>query len=222
MFLAGLYDTVDFEDTEGSFHSFTIITGPAPEQTKWLHERMPVVLTPGTKEWDMWLDNNTEWNDSLADCLAEYSKDDLEWYEVTRDVGKIQNEGEYLTKPLKKGGIGDFFGKGKKEQVKGEAQDFKPKEELQGEAKGEEEQKPDVTEMVKEENDQKEMKQEDSEEEKNGAKEEGKEKGNEEEEGEEPQVKEEKEGASSKRTAEDEGSISHRLRHEHKKPKVES
>ncbi|ODQ57219.1 hypothetical protein WICANDRAFT_22917, partial [Wickerhamomyces anomalus NRRL Y-366-8] len=111
MFLAGLYDTVDFEDTEGSFDSFTIITGPAPKQTKWLHERMPIVLTPGTKEWDAWLDNETEWNDTLADSLAEYAKDDLEWYEVTKDVGKVTNEGEYLIKPLKKGGIGDFFGK---------------------------------------------------------------------------------------------------------------
>lgn len=221
MFLAGLYDTVDFEDTEGSFDSFTIITGPAPKQIKWLHERMPIVLTPGTKEWDSWLDNETEWNDTLADSLAEYAKDDLEWYEVTKDVGKVTNEGEYLIKPLKKGGIGDFFGKGKKEQLKGEAKDFKEEKDLKEKKKEE----PDVTDLLKTEGETDEVKKEDDSvknkesEKKNVKKEDEKEETNHQE---NKESNSDDENTSSKRSAEDDSTISGRLRHDHKKPKVES
>ncbi|CCH41141.1 hypothetical protein BN7_678 [Wickerhamomyces ciferrii] len=134
IFLAGLYDNVNYQDTpDDKFQSFTIITGPAPKQTKWLHERMPIVLEPGTKEWDLWLDNTKEWDDSLGSALKEYGKDDLEWFEVSKDVGKVSNDGEYLVKPLKKGGIGDFFSKNKKPETKEvKKEDDVEKDEKQG------------------------------------------------------------------------------------------
>lgn len=202
IFLAGLYATVEFQDTSETLSTFTIITGPAPNQTKWLHERMPIVLTPGTKKWDLWLDNEKEWDESLADSLTEYDKEDLEWYEVTKDVGKVTNEGVYLTKPLKRGGIGDFFGKNKKEQIKGEAQSFKKEEEL----KEETDVKPDITDLLKTEG---------------GSKENGKEPTVKEESVEQDYAKvdeKEQEQNGSKRPAED-STISERLQSEQKKPK---
>lgn len=102
MYLAGLRDSVKYEDSDEVVHSFTIVTGPAPKQLKWLHERMPIVLIPGTKEFDTWLDPNLEnWNDQLAVCLRGYENDDLEWYEVGKEVNKFTSSGSSLIKPFK-------------------------------------------------------------------------------------------------------------------------
>lgn len=229
MFLAGMFSKVNFEDTNDSFKTFTIITGPAPKQTKWLHERMPVVLTPGTKEWDAWLDNDKEWDDSLATSLAEYAKDDLEWFEVTRDVGKVTNEGEYLIKPLKHGNIGDFFGKSKKQQIKGEAGDIKKEETIDDKA-NEKKNTLDITKMVSTKNEKSEVKkEEDADTQKEnksdaakGSKKVKKETDDDHEEDETKEDEEEEEiiQPGSKRPAEDDNNISQRVSREHKKPKV--
>lgn len=220
MFLAGMYDTVNFEDTDDKFMSFTIITGPAPKQTKWLHERMPVVLTPGTKEWDQWLDNETEWNDKLADSLAEYAKEDLEWFEVTRDVGKVTNEGEYLIKPVKHGNIGDFFGKSKKEQIKGEAGDLK-KEEVIDDKPNVKKETPDITKMASTKSNKSEVKDEDdSDKSEKKVKKEIDDDDHVEDETKEDEEEEEIIEPGSKRPATEDNNISQRVSREHKKPKV--
>ncbi|CDK28971.1 unnamed protein product [Kuraishia capsulata CBS 1993] len=116
MFLAGLWDKSIFSDEETThvIYSFSIVTGPAPQQLEWLHHRMPRVLEPGTKEFDLWLDPKHDWDDKLMSCLQPYDKDDLEWFEVSRDVGNVRNEGEHLIqrapkrptdRPIKKGSI---------------------------------------------------------------------------------------------------------------------
>ncbi|GMF01029.1 unnamed protein product [[Candida] boidinii] len=67
---------------------------------KWLHNRMPVVLEPGSKEFNSWLNPRIqEWTKELSDCLKPYEKDSLTFYPVNPDVGKISSEGEYLIEP---------------------------------------------------------------------------------------------------------------------------
>ncbi|KAH3673317.1 hypothetical protein WICMUC_003777 [Wickerhamomyces mucosus] len=116
MFLAGLFSSVKFENDE-EMHTFTIITGPAPKYMEWLHFRMPIILEPGTSAWDQWL-SNEDYTDKIGqESLKEYGKEGFEWFEVSKDVGKTTNDGEYLIKPLLKGNIGDFFGKNEKNQM---------------------------------------------------------------------------------------------------------
>ncbi|OWB83901.1 hypothetical protein B5S33_g2537 [[Candida] boidinii] len=113
MYLAGMYSITKFkkekhhadeDDDDGKefefIDSYTIVTGPAPKNMKWLHNRMPVVLEPGSKEFNSWLNPRIqEWTKELSDCLKPFEKDSLTFYPVNPDVGKISSEGEYLTEP---------------------------------------------------------------------------------------------------------------------------
>ncbi|SCU92394.1 LAFA_0F10132g1_1 [Lachancea sp. 'fantastica'] len=109
MFLAGMYDRVESED----LYTFTIITAPAPSNMEWLHRRMPVVLNWGSKEWNSWLDESkTQWSQKeLKEVLqAQCNEDELEWWQVSSDVGKVSNNGKYLVEPAK-APIRDLFKK---------------------------------------------------------------------------------------------------------------
>lgn len=109
MFLAGLWSKTILEN-EDKFESYTVVTGPAPEKMEWLHHRMPIVLEPGSKEWEQWLGKNGHWDKEIAQvALDVHDHDELEWYQVTKDVGKMSNDGPQLVKPVKKGGITAFF-----------------------------------------------------------------------------------------------------------------
>ncbi|AQZ16133.1 YMR114C [Zygosaccharomyces parabailii] len=98
LFLAGMYDHVEKED----LWSFTIITGKAPESLKWLHDRMPVVLEPGSKSWNEWLSDRTKWSQQEVDEIltSTYKNDTMKCYQVNQDVGKTTINEEYLTKPI--------------------------------------------------------------------------------------------------------------------------
>ena len=101
LFLAGLFD---YNESEQMF-SFTIITGPAPTNLKWLHDRMPCVLEYGTEQWDTWMDpKKTEWSQQDVDDTLMPKYDDTLYrvYQVSKDVGKVSNKGQYLTKPIMK------------------------------------------------------------------------------------------------------------------------
>ncbi|CCD26443.1 putative peptide hydrolase NDAI_0H02690 [Naumovozyma dairenensis CBS 421] len=120
IFLAGLYDHLNQEQTNGSkgeksegkveikereqtLYSFTIVTGVAPDSLKWLHDRMPTVLEPGSKEWNEWLnEDKTEWTQKeLYDTLKPtYNESLMESYQVSKDVGSVKNKGEYLVEPV--------------------------------------------------------------------------------------------------------------------------
>ncbi|ODV93988.1 hypothetical protein PACTADRAFT_4881 [Pachysolen tannophilus NRRL Y-2460] len=134
IFLAGMYDIVKFEDTDDKdepIYTYTIITGPAPNNLKWLHDRMPIILTPETKEFTKWLNPNLKNfdKDKLIDCLKPYTGNDLEWYKVSRDVGKMTSQGKYLIEPLHEDnkkdtietkGIMNFFRKNNNQDIKKE------------------------------------------------------------------------------------------------------
>ncbi len=122
IYLAGLWeemgyteqtDTTTFEHVK--LYTFTIITTKAPEQLAWLHERMPVVLNPNTPEFEKWLQpgkinwkthDNHNW---LKKILKSYEEYGIAWYKVSKDIGKMSNDGKYLSEKLKEKTIGDFF-----------------------------------------------------------------------------------------------------------------
>ena len=154
-YLAGLFaHNVNFKDltnvNDEYLSSFTIVTGPALKtedgDMSWLHSRKPMRILPGTKAWKQWLDPNLEWKDDLLEdvlvCEVHDAYLDIEGYPVSKDVGNLKNQGEYLIKREKidQKSIALFFGGRKRE------------EEVEREAKDEEESKvkDEMTEVSKE------------------------------------------------------------------------
>lgn len=125
IFLAGFYShnshyKDSFQDPESGYLStFTVVTGPATKEDKqdlsWLHPRKPLMLLPGTKEWDHWLDPELKWSDTLLDTCLDTNNpayDSITSYVVSKDVGNSANQGEYLVKEERKSpqkSIDSFF-----------------------------------------------------------------------------------------------------------------
>ena len=135
MCFAGLWDCCDYGGKEVKVYSYTIITTESNKQLNFLHDRMPVILDPGSKEMEMWLDpNRYEWSKELQSCLKPY-QGELECYPVDQAVGKVGNNDPSFIVPVNstanKNNIANFFGGGGgKKAVKGEAK----KKELNEEA----------------------------------------------------------------------------------------
>lgn len=115
IYLAGFYShnsnyKDNFQNPESGYLStFTIVTGPATKDDKqdlsWLHHRKPIMLLPGTKEWDDWLNPNLLWKDDLLDtCLDTVSNiayNTITSYKVSKDVGNSAHQGNYLVQEIK-------------------------------------------------------------------------------------------------------------------------
>ncbi|CAN6628986.1 hypothetical protein TRVA0_012S00364 [Trichomonascus vanleenenianus] len=169
MLLAGLWDVNKHIDKEG-LYTYTVVTTDAHKGMEWLHSRMPVILDEAdTEAINKWLDPKYVWNQHSSELLAmlkPFDSSRLDIYQVSSDVGKLSNDYEGLTKPLKESKrlITSFFGgksKGdkvkedksglKKEPIKEEEDEVENGEEQRGslkeerdEVKDEEEQKASV------------------------------------------------------------------------------
>jgi putative SOS response-associated peptidase YedK len=170
MCLAGLWDCVRYDehnDGDGAeydragekSYTYTIITTDSNEQLKFLHDRMPVILDPGSKEMDVWLDpGRSEWSKELQAVLKPYHGE-LEVYPVSKEVGKVGNNSPTFIVPVaskeNKSNIANFFAKGAKKQKQEEDDEGEKvveveKKEEGGEVKQELES---VDEVIKEEQD---------------------------------------------------------------------
>ncbi|KIW80322.1 hypothetical protein Z517_06937 [Fonsecaea pedrosoi CBS 271.37] len=113
MWFAGLWDCVKYEDTGEKLYTYTIITTDANKQLQFLHDRMPVILTPGTEEVKMWLDpTRNKWSKELQAILKPY-EGELECYQVDSAVGKVGNNSPSFIVPVdskeNKKNIANFF-----------------------------------------------------------------------------------------------------------------
>lgn len=117
IFLAGLYshnthynETDMVEKGEQYFSSFTIITGPADKtdskDLSWLHNRKPIMIEPGSKEWFEWLDPEKAWDEKFLETSLNTHNNiayrNIEGYVVSKDVGKPGNKSEKVIKEEKK------------------------------------------------------------------------------------------------------------------------
>ena len=99
MFLAGLWDYHEPTRT----YTFTIVTGPSPDNLKWLHHRMPCVIEPKSETWNTWMNpQKNNWEQSELDTLLKPWFDEVTYrvYRVSPDVNKAGSQGEYLTYPV--------------------------------------------------------------------------------------------------------------------------
>ncbi|KAK3709132.1 hypothetical protein LTR37_011111 [Vermiconidia calcicola] len=116
MCFAGLWDCVQYEDAqEGEkLYTYTVITTDSNKALKFLHDRMPVVLEPGSEEMKRWLDPaNVGWNKELQSMLKPF-EGELECYPVDKGVGKVGNNSPSFVVPVdskeNKKNIANFFG----------------------------------------------------------------------------------------------------------------
>lgn len=113
--LAGLWDVVKYEDSEEKNYTYSIITTDPNKQLKFLHDRMPVILNPGSEAIRTWLDpNKYEWSKDLQSLLKPFDGE-LEIYPVNKDVGKVGNDSPSFIIPIdsseNKRNIANFFNK---------------------------------------------------------------------------------------------------------------
>ncbi|GAA5939600.1 hypothetical protein JCM3775_002064 [Rhodotorula graminis] len=108
MAFAGLWDHCDYKGAYDPVTSYTILTVPVNKQLRFLHSRMPAILSSGA-EIATWL-SDSRWNDKLK-ALVRPFEGELECYAVDKGVGKAGNESEDFVKPVaqKKGSLDSFF-----------------------------------------------------------------------------------------------------------------
>ena len=82
--MAGLWEIWRPRDGE-PLETFTILTTEPNEVVAPLHDRMPVILPPGS--WDLWLDPSVTDPDRLAPLLAPHPPEGMTAHPVTRAVG---------------------------------------------------------------------------------------------------------------------------------------
>ncbi|EMC92375.1 hypothetical protein BAUCODRAFT_78256 [Baudoinia panamericana UAMH 10762] len=129
MCFAGLWDCVRGKRGEGrgeGLYTYTIVTTDPNKQLQFLHDRMPVILEPGSAEMKLWLDpTKVEWDRSLQRMLKPF-EGELEVYPVDKAVGKVGNNSKGFVVPVdskeNKKNIANFFGKQREKGVKGEGE----------------------------------------------------------------------------------------------------
>ncbi|KAI9039939.1 SOS response-associated peptidase [Aspergillus affinis] len=117
MFFAGLWDCVSFDDSEEPLFTYTVITTSSNPYLKFLHDRMPVILEPGSDAMKTWLDpTRTTWSKELQSVLKPY-EGELECYAVSKEVGKVGNNSPDFMVPVaskeNKNNIANFFANAK-------------------------------------------------------------------------------------------------------------
>lgn len=134
MCFAGLWDCVQYEDSAEKLYTYTIITTDSNKQLNFLHDRMPVILNPGTDEVKKWLDpTKNKWSRELQSLLKPY-EGELEFYPVDPAVGKVGNNSPSFIVPVdskeNKKNIANFFSGANKKPAKVEQSgiDVEPEE----------------------------------------------------------------------------------------------
>lgn len=95
--VAGLYDL--WKNNKGEvIYSFTIITLPANEMMKKIHDRMPAILDPDAES--LWIDHSLNMNQSL-ELLSPYPSELMHMTELSPLVNKVSANGPELLVPAK-------------------------------------------------------------------------------------------------------------------------
>lgn len=116
MCFAGLWDCVRYENMDEKLWTYTIVTTDSNTQLRWLHDRMPVILEK--EQIVKWLDPKVwEWGRDLQALCTPFDGD-LEFYAVSKEVGKVGNNSKNFIVPVdskeNKNNIANFFAKGTK------------------------------------------------------------------------------------------------------------
>lgn len=100
---AGLYElwrdpSVSSEDQDAWLWTTTIITTSAPDELGMIHDRMPMIIHPGS--WADWLDPANNDVADLKALLTPAMAGDLTTWPVSTAVNSVRNNGPELIKPV--------------------------------------------------------------------------------------------------------------------------
>jgi putative SOS response-associated peptidase YedK len=108
MAFAGLYElwrdaTLPDDHPGARLWTAAIITTSATDDVGWLHDRMPMVVSPD--HWDEWLDPAAGDADRLLTAIAPATSDGLETRPVSTAVNSVASDGPELLTPLAAGSV---------------------------------------------------------------------------------------------------------------------
>jgi len=100
---AGLYElwrdgTVARDDPEAWLWTATVITTSAPDELGMIHDRMPMIIDPGS--WTDWLDPANNDVADLRSLLTPAAVSGLITYPVSTEVNSVRNNGPRLIEPV--------------------------------------------------------------------------------------------------------------------------
>lgn len=88
-----------YKDVEGvEWRTYSIITTSPNKEMKSIHNRMPVILAK--EDETTWLEPSVQTKENLEHFLRPYEGDELEIYEVSRDVNVVRNNNIELIYPI--------------------------------------------------------------------------------------------------------------------------
>jgi putative SOS response-associated peptidase YedK len=97
LWLAGVWARWHPPDGGPVVASASVLTGPAPAELSWLHERAPLVVPEPFM--DEWLSSDGGEPGGVLDTLCSVGYPPLEWYRVGRGVGQVRDKGAHLMLP---------------------------------------------------------------------------------------------------------------------------
>jgi putative SOS response-associated peptidase YedK len=105
---AGLYElwrdpAVARDDPDAWLWTATIITTSAPDELGMIHDRMPMIIDPGS--WTDWLDPASNDAADLRALLVPAAASGLATYPVSTAVNSVRNNGPHLIEPLPAGSV---------------------------------------------------------------------------------------------------------------------
>ncbi len=101
--VCGLWDQwLDLKNNT-TIHTFTIITVAANKKMSYLHDRMPVILSPENEK--IWLDDTIPMSD-LFSIMKPCHDDDIDFYRVSDKVNSVKYNEPSLILPLEEKQIG--------------------------------------------------------------------------------------------------------------------
>jgi putative SOS response-associated peptidase YedK len=105
---AGLYElwrdpAVARDDPDAWLWTATIITTSAPDELGMIHDRMPMIIDPGS--WADWLDPASNDAADLRALLVPAAASGLATYPVSTAVNSVRNNGPHLIEPLSAGSV---------------------------------------------------------------------------------------------------------------------
>lgn len=95
--MAGLWESWQPDPASAPLLSCTVLTTTSNERTAFLHDRMPVILSPNDEP--VWLDPKLKTRDQLEYLFEPFPSDDIDLRPVSTHVNNARHKGESCLEP---------------------------------------------------------------------------------------------------------------------------
>ncbi len=98
LWLAGIWSRWHPPGGGSPISSVAVVTGPAPPELSWLHERAPLVVPDPLMS--TWLSADGSDPGPVLDTLTSVGYPPLHWHQVSRDIGQVRRKDAHLMLPV--------------------------------------------------------------------------------------------------------------------------